>query len=122
MGTTAAPDNVTTTTAPDNVTTTAAPKPPSPSPSPSPSPAHKGACRAAVGELKPFLNIFKDGPSGVYKNLKKNILDGDDLMVEYMEDVSKYCTFRRADAGKCGNALGSIVRVTLVGVESEILV
>merc|ERR1712137_1504088 len=107
--TTAGPDDdVTTTAGPDDVTTTAH--------------ADNGACRAALGELQSLLNILKDDPLGVYKSLKKNILDKDEIVVHYMEDVSKYCTFRHANASKCGYAMGSMVRVTLMGVDSEIMV
>merc|ERR1712203_227242 len=75
---------------PDVPTPSPSPKPrphPSPSPSPRPSPTpspkplppmHGGACRAAIGDLRPFLSIFKDGPLGVYKNLKANLLESDE--------------------------------------------
>merc|ERR1712107_918260 len=72
--TTTATDDVTTT--PEDLTTTA-------------QAADKGACRAVFGELQSLLHILKDDPMGVYKSLKKNILDKDEIVVDYMEDVSK---------------------------------
>merc|ERR1712048_342387 len=114
---------------PDDPSPTPRPDPsPSPSPQPSPMPkpfppVHGGACRAAVGDLRPFLTIFKDGPLGVYKNVKANILESDELMIKEMEDMGKYCTFRHADAGKCGESIGTIARLIFIGQEErEILV
>lgn len=97
---------------------------PSPRPSPTPSPKplppmHGGACRAAIGDLRPFLAIFKDGPLGVYKNLKVNLLEADEAMIEEMEDMGKYCTFRHANAGKCGESIGTISRLIFVGLEES---
>jgi len=99
---------------------------PSPKPSPHPSPpvpVHRGACRAAIGDLKVFTEIFRDGPLGVPKHLKKNLLEADEAMINEMEDMGKYCTFRHANAGKCGESLGSITRLLFVGLEkSEVMV
>lgn len=137
------PDS-TTTRSPDGPTPSPSPSPdgpsprprPSPSPSPSPSPTpsptpkphpspkplppiHGGACRAAIGDLRPFLGIFKDGPMGVYKNVKANLLEADEAMINEMEDMGKYCTFRHANAGKCGESLGTISRLIFVGLEES---
>lgn len=100
----------------------------SPAPQPSPAPHHgdveQGACRDAIGDLKPFLSILKGvrGPMGVLDNVKDNFLEADAEIFELMSDMGKYCTFRQPNAGKCGFRIGAITRDILVGLEKSAVV
>merc|ERR1712232_916737 len=101
------------------------PKPhphPSPVPTPSPHPqpeVEQGACLAAIGDLKPLLSVLHGarGPKGVLDNVKHNFLESDEEILEFASEMGRYCTFREANAGKCGSRLGAITRDILVGME-----
>lgn len=57
------------------------------------------------------------------KHLKENFLEADENMLNQMENMGKYCTFRHANAGNCGESIGTITRLIFVGLEeSEIMV
>merc|ERR1712046_403751 len=99
-----------------------------PAPQPSPTPHHgdveSGACRDAIGDLTVFLGIFKGvrGPMGVLDNLKDNFLETDAEILDCVGELGKYCTFRQANAGKCGFRIGAIARDIMVGLEKSAVV
>jgi hypothetical protein len=78
-------------------------------------------CKAAVGDLQPFLHIL-DGvqsPADLYAKLKKNGLDNDEAILDSFEGAAKFCTFAEPNGHKCGKSLGTPIRFILVG--SQIL-
>jgi len=76
-------------------------------------------CKAAVGDLQPFLHIL-DGvhsPGDLYAKLKKNGLDNDEAILDSFEGAAKFCTFAEPNGHKCGKSLGTPIRLILVGSE-----
>jgi len=80
----------------------------------------KGACVAAVNDLKLFTKVLKNGD--VLGNLRKNWLEADAEILDYAGDMGKYCTFREPNGNKCGFRLGAITRDMIVGLEAATVV
>jgi len=80
----------------------------------------KGACVAAVTDLKQFTKVLENGD--VLGNLRRNMLAADAEILDYASGMGKYCTFREPNGGKCGFRLGAITRDMIVGLETATLV
>lgn len=75
------------------------------------------SCKVAAGDLKDFTSIMHGAtsPADIYQNVKRNILDHDEEIINTVENMGKVCTFRAPNANHCGYDLGHILReVTVV--------
>merc|ERR1712232_92352 len=74
------------------------------------------SCKVAAGDLKDFTSIMHGvtGPADIYQNVKKNILEHDEEIINTVENMGKVCTFRAPDGNQCGYDLGHILREVMV--------
>lgn len=81
-------------------------------------------CKTAIADLAPFLHIMDGvhGPGDLYRKLKGNFLNNDEAIVDAFEGAGKHCTFAEPNAHKCGESLGSPIRLILIGASEALVV
>merc|ERR1712227_479870 len=79
-------------------------------------PAAIRSCKVAAGDLGEFTRIMHgvSSPADIYHNVKQNILEHDEEIINTVENMGKVCTFRAPDANHCGYDLGHILREVMV--------
>merc|ERR1711934_334826 len=80
-------------------------------------------CKAAVADLAPYKHIMDNvtKPHDLYEKLKKNALANDEAVLDSFEDAAKYCTFQSPDGEKCGESVGTPIRLILIGKSAVVV-
>jgi len=81
-------------------------------------------CKGAAQDLAPYLHILDDVHSNgdLYQKIKRHALDNDVEVLDRIEDMFSSCTFVRPNARTCGEDMGTIVRLFVIGSSADVVV